>query len=215
MAIEFYHMAGGPFAWRCLLALAVKNLAYTPIVIVPGRGDLKTPSFLELNWRGTLPLLRDGEVVVRESQAIMFYLDRAYPEPPLYGRSPAEAARIMQEICEQGSYLEALLRKVIAPVLFGAPGLSSIGDIAEPLRQEFSALDQILAKHAWIAGDAISAADLNLYPFFPTFERALREPAAGEAATHLPIPGEAYPNISRWIKAIQGLDGYAKTVPGA
>ena len=119
----------------------------------------------------------------------------------------------MQEICEQGSYPEALLRKVIAPVLFGAPGLSSIGEIAEPLRREFSALDQTLAEHKWIAGDAISAADLNLYPFFPTFERALREPAAAEAATVLPVLGEAHPNVSRWMKAIQGLDGYAKSVP--
>lgn len=211
MAIEFYYTEGGPFAWRCLLALAVKKLVYTPIVMVPANGDLKTSKFLELNWRGTLPVLRDGEIVVRESQAIMFYLDRAYPEPPLYGSSPAAAARIMQEICEQGSYLEALLRKVIGPILFGAPGLPLIDEIVEPLGREFSALDQLLAKRKWIAGDAISAADLNLYPFFPTFERALREPAAAEAAAF----GEAYPNISRWMKAIQRLDGYPKCVPSA
>jgi glutathione S-transferase len=212
--MEFYYMGGGPFAWRCLLALTVKKLAYTPIVMVPGRGDLKTPSFLELNWRATLPVLRDGDVVVRESQAIMFYLDRAYPEPPLYGRSPADGARIMQEICEQGSYVEALLRKVIGPLLFGAPGLSSIGEIVEPLRREFSVLDQILAKQEWIIGDEISAADLNLYPFFPTFERAMREPLAADVAAVLPRLEDAYPNVRRWIMAIQGLDGYASSVPG-
>src|SRR5947207_10771129 len=98
----------------------------------------------------------------------------------------------MLNMCQQGSYLEAMLRKVIGPLLSGAPGLSSIGEIAEPLRRELSALDQVLAKHKWIAGDAISAADLNLYPFFPTFERALREPAAAEAAAVLPAIGEAY-----------------------
>lgn len=215
MAIELYFIDGGPFAWRCLLALAVKKLAYSPMAMVPDRGDLETPAFLELNWRGTLPVLRDGKVVVRESQAIMFYLDRAYPEPPLFGRSPVAAARIMQEICEQGSYLEALLRKVIGPVLFGAPRPSSFGTIVEPLHRELSALDQILAKHAWIAGEAISAADISLYPFFPIFERALREPAAAEAAAVFADFGEAYPNVGRWIKALQCLEGDAKRVPGA
>jgi glutathione S-transferase len=214
MAIEFYYMGGGPFAWRCLLALAVKKLAYTPIVMVPARGDLKTSTFLALNPRGTLPVLRDGEVVVRESQAIMFYLDRAYPDRPLYGRSPAEAAAVMQEICEQGSHLEALLRKVIGPLLFGAAGLSSIGEVAAPLCEELSMLDYRLAKQKWIAGDAISAADIHLYPLLPTFERALRQPAAAEVAQSLPAIEETYPNIIQWMRAIQSLDGYAESVPG-
>lgn len=212
MPIEIYYTGGGPFAWRCLLALAVKRLDYTPMILDLSRGDTKTPEFLKLNPRGTLPVLRDGPIVVRESQAIMFYLDRAYPSIPLYGRTPKEAARIMQEINEQGSYLEALLRKVIGPLLFGA-GQLNVSEVVNLLHAELTRLNDQLAEEAWIAGDKISAADINLYPFLPTFERALAKPAATELAAAFSGIEKTYPRILRWMRAIQSLDGYAKSLP--
>ena len=123
MAIDFYYTSGGPFAWRCLLALEAKALAYTPHLVDMTKQENRTPEFLVLNSRGTLPVLTEGPIVVRESQAIMFYLDRAHPARPLYGETPAEAARVMQEICEQASYLEGPLRAIIGPLLFAQNGL--------------------------------------------------------------------------------------------
>ncbi len=50
----------------------------------------KTPEVLELNPRGQVPVLRDGDTVVSESLATLQYLEEAYPEPSLVpkGASP-------------------------------------------------------------------------------------------------------------------------------
>jgi glutathione S-transferase len=207
MAIEFYYTGGGPFAWRCRLTLAIKKIPYRPVMLDLTKGETRTPEFLSLNPRGTLPVLKDGKIVVRESQAIMFYLDRAFPEPPLYGRTPSEAARIMQEIAEQGSYIEALLRKVIGPVLFAAGPVSAIADVAAPLDRELSALDRHLGESPYIAGDTVSAADINLYPFLPTYQRALQETSIAELASAFQSVDASYPNIVLWMKRMQALDG--------
>jgi glutathione S-transferase len=215
MTVEYFYTGGGPFAWRGLLALVVKRIDFVPRFMDLATGETRTPGFLALNPRGTLPVLRDGAVVVRESQAILFYLDRAYPEPPLYGRTPAEAARIMQEMCEQGSGVEASLRRVIGPLLFGSGPVSGLGESASPLQADLADLDAHLSGSPWLAGDALSAADLNLYPFVPTYERALRQPAAEPVRAALPQLGEAFPHIERWRRAIEGIEGYARSVPGA
>ena len=86
MAIDFYYTDGGPFAWRCLLVLEAKALVYTPYLIDLSKHENRTPEFLALNARGTLPILKEGPIVVRESHAIMFYLDRSHPRPRCMGK---------------------------------------------------------------------------------------------------------------------------------
>ena len=215
MTIDFYYTSGGPFAWRCLLALEAKALVYTPRLVDLSKQENRTPEFLALNARGTLPVLKEGPIVVRESQAIMFYLDRAHPAIPLYGRTPAEAARVMQEICEQASYLEGHLRAIIGPLLFAQNGgdLTNVAQAASPLRNELQALDGRLSQEPWIAGEALSAADVNLYPFLASLERALTQPAAAQLDLGLTPIADRFPGIGRWMRTIQALPGYERTKP--
>ena len=215
MTIDFFYSSGGPFAWRCLLALEAKRLAYTPHLFDLAKQDNRKPEFLALSPRGTLPVLRDGSTVVRESQAILFYLDRAYPEPPLFGRNAREAAQVMQDICEQASYLEGPLRAILGPLIFGqgADKLAGIPTAAATLDTELQKLDARLAQEPWLAGPALSAADLNLYPFLPSLERALRQPQGAPFALKLtPIAG-AYPGIARWMRAVEAMPGFERTKP--
>ena len=93
MAIEVFWGSGSPFAWRVLLALEAKGLAYQSRLLEFSKGDSKTPEFLALNPRGQVPVLRDGGYVVYESIAILAYLERKYPEPPLFGATPKKPAR--------------------------------------------------------------------------------------------------------------------------
>src|SRR3546814_12822380 len=55
------------------------------------RGD----AYLAINARGAVPALEldDGEVIC-ESAAICRYFEALQPDPPLFGRSPVEIARI-------------------------------------------------------------------------------------------------------------------------
>ena len=88
MAIELYWGSGSPFAWRAMLILEVKGLTYESKLLEFSKGDHKAPAYLQLNPRGKVPTLKDGEFVLYESLAIMSYLDRKYPDPPLFGKTP-------------------------------------------------------------------------------------------------------------------------------
>lgn len=215
MAIEFFWTSGGPYAWRCLLALEIKRLPYASRLVDLAGGATRTPDFLALNPRATLPVLTDGSIAVRESQAIIFYLDRAYPAPPLYGRTPAESARIMQEVDEQVSYLETPLRGIIVPLLFGKGPLdpAAMAASAEAVRKELALLEVRLQSGPYLAGDALSAADVHLFPFLPTLERGLAQPAAAGLDLGLAPIERHFPAIAAWMKRIEALPGYQRTVP--
>src|SRR4051794_37484747 len=105
MAIELYWGSGSPFAWRVMLTLEVKGLAYESKLLEFSKSDHKTDAYLKLNPRGKVPTLKDGGFVVYESLAIMSYLDRKYPAPPLFGTSAEETGLIWQAISECDSYL--------------------------------------------------------------------------------------------------------------
>ena len=98
MAIDLYWGSGSPNSWRVMLALEHKRLAYVSHLLQLSRQDQKSPQMLAMNPRGRVPVLKDGDYVVFESVAVLYYLDLKYPEPPLFGRSPEEAAVIMRVI---------------------------------------------------------------------------------------------------------------------
>ncbi|MGZ3360438.1 MAG: glutathione S-transferase C-terminal domain-containing protein [Xanthobacteraceae bacterium] len=75
------------------------------------------------------------------------------------------------------------------------------------------ALDGRLGRERWIAGETLSAADLNLYPFVASLERALLQPAAAQLDLGLTPITNRFPGIGRWMGAIQALRGYERTKP--
>ena len=71
-----------------------------------------------MNFRGRLPIVRDGDYVVFESLAILYYLDQKYPDPPIFGRTPEEGGVIMRVICEYQAYAEPHLMQIADAILF-------------------------------------------------------------------------------------------------
>lgn len=94
MTYEIYWISGSPYAWRALLGLAIKGVDYQSRILQASEREHKAPWFLHMNPRGKVPVLKDGDTVVYESLAILAYLDVKHPEPPLFGATPEETARI-------------------------------------------------------------------------------------------------------------------------
>ena len=130
MALELYWGSGSPFAWRVMLTLEVKRLTYQSNLLEFSRGDHKAPAFLKFNPRGKVPALKDDDFVLNESLAIMAYLDKKHPEPPLFGTSPQETGLIWRAIMETEAYLVSAGDKLVRPIFFGQ-GLDETGKIQE------------------------------------------------------------------------------------
>ncbi len=215
MAIDVYWGSGSPYSWRVLLALEYKRLAYTSHLLQFSKQEHKSPQILALNFRGRVPILKDGDYVVFESLAILYYLDLKYPDPPIFGRTPEEAGVIMRVICEYQAYTEEHLIKLVQRFLSPQPRTSG-DDLAGAMHvvaREARSIEARLAKSDWVVGESFSAADIVIYPALQLLLRALAKPAARElSARFLPLAVN-YPALERWIARVEALPGYDRTFP--
>jgi glutathione S-transferase len=215
MAIDFYWGSGSPPCWRVALALEFKGLAYQSHLLQFDRQEHKSPQMLAMNFRGRLPVLRDGDYVVFESLAILYYLERRYPQPPIFGRDAHEAGVIMRVICEYQSYAEPPLQQIVAALLEppGRLGEDALTEAMHRVAGEARTIEQRLARSAWVVGESFSAADMMIYPDIRLLLRALERPRARElAARFLPLAIN-YPAIGRWLARVAELPGHARTWP--
>lgn len=215
MAIEFYWGSGSPFAWRVMLTLEVKGLAYESKLLEFSKAEHKTAAYLRLNPRGKVPTLKDGDFVLYESLGIMSYLDRKYPDPPLFGKTAEETGLIWRTLAECESYMVPAGNKVVRPIFFGK-GLDQVEEIqeaAQTLRQEFKMIDDRLARSNWLVGDKISAADIGVFPLVQLVLRAAgKEAAQPFHLGFLPL-AQTFTNVARWVERIEALPNYQRTYP--
>jgi glutathione S-transferase len=212
---EVYWVSGSPYSWRVLLTLEVKQLKYTARLLEASKGDHKKPEYLALNPRGKVPALKDGGLVLYESLAIMQYLERKHPEPAIFGRTASETGQIWRLISEFFSYMYAPLARVVTPLFFGKSKekADDIRAAIAELHLELARLEEALGGSTWLGSNAISAADIAIYPFIKGLLRA----AAKEEAKPLDLgllPLEArYPGLATWMQRIEKLPGYERTYP--
>jgi glutathione S-transferase len=215
MALELWWGSGSPYSWRALLALEYKQLPYVSHVVQFAKQEHKSAQMLRMNPRGRVPVLRDGDYVVYESLAILEYLDRKYPQPPLFGSTAEEAGTITRVICEYQSYAEEHIQKIIYAILFqGVEGRQEeIERAMNVVAAEARTIEQRLSNSSWLVGEAFSAADIIIFPGIQMLLRALERREAQELRARL-LPLDAnFPAIAAWIRRIEALPGYERTYP--
>ena len=171
---ELYFISGSPPCWTVMLALEVKGVTYHQRRLDNAKREQKSPEYLAVNPRGQVPVLVDGDGTVCETLAILAYLDAVHPAPPLFGSSPAQTAKIWQTICECDGNLREPVGDISRPLFRGkeAEFVDQITEAAETVRGELGLLEARLGSDPWLAGDAISAADLVLFPVLMQLARA-------------------------------------------
>jgi len=184
-----------PNTFKLRVALAEAGAAYDYRPVDLDAGQQKRPEFLALNPHGKIPVLVDGDFVLAESDAILWYLGEAFPDARLLpaagptGVAGAAArqtrARVLQW-CGFSStglyqaYLDLYIHKVV-----GAPDkqVTWIGDAAaRKMDRLIGVLDGVLARRAYLAGD-YSLADLAAAAVLQTVKaRIPGDPTSGRAA---------------------------------
>lgn len=215
MAIEVFWGSGSPFAWRVLLALEFKRLPYVGHLLQFSKQEHKSPHMLALNPRGRVPVLKDGDYVCFESLAILYYLERKYPQPPILGRTPEEAGTIMRVICEYQAYIEPNVTKIARAIFFEKAdlGADEITAAIHAVASEARTIEARLSKSDWIVGDSYSAVDMVIFPGIQLLKRALEKPQAAALSSRF-MPLEVnYPALGRWLARVAAQPGYERTYP--
>jgi len=215
MALELYWGSGSPYSWRVQLALEYKRVPYESHLLQFEKQEHKSPQLLRMNPRGRVPVLKDGDFVVFESLACLLYLDRKFPEPPLFGRTPEEGASIMRVICEYQAYAEEPLLQIVSAVFFATVDekIEEVTRSMHVMAAEARTIENRLSASDWLVGEHVSAADLFVFPQIMLLLRAMEKREAGDLRARFLPMDQNYPAIARWIGRVEQLPGYDRTYP--
>jgi glutathione S-transferase len=160
-----YHLPLSPYARKVRLALAEKRI---PFDLRVERVWERRAEFLTINPAGTVPVLQEENgFCVIDSYAICEYLDEAYPDMPLLGRSLGERAEIRRLVAwfdgkfhfEVGRNL--LFEKQMKQLMGrGNPDAGAIRAGYANLRPHLDYLGWLAETRPWLGGHALSLADL-------------------------------------------------------
>ncbi|MDB5931528.1 MAG: glutathione S-transferase, partial [Polaromonas sp.] len=101
------------------LALLEKGVPFTEETVrVPNHDE----AVLADSPLGKIPFIRTLQGALCESQAIMEYIEAAYPQPPLLPADPFAAAKVRELITFIDLHLELVARELYGQAFFGAPG---------------------------------------------------------------------------------------------
>ena len=163
--IELFQITGSTsFAARA--ALEEAGVGYVTVDVHPRRRR-EAPGFAEINPLLRVPALRDGEVTVYETGAVLLYLAERFPEArlaPVVG-SPARGS-YLRWLTWLSNSLHPIWQPVNEPRFqsddpAGHQGIRAKG--IERLEVAGRYLERELAGREWCAGDVFSVADIYLY----------------------------------------------------
>ncbi len=77
------------------MTLEKLKVPYERVRVHPLEGDHRKPEFLELNPQHTVPVYREGDLVLNESRAILAYLATVHGDDHLYPRGDARLRAVV------------------------------------------------------------------------------------------------------------------------
>lgn len=166
MKILETRMAPNPRRVRIFLAEKGIQVPYEEVDLM--KGELKTDEFTRLNRLQRVPVLvLDDGTPISESIAICRYFEELQPEPPLFGTSPLERAKVemwqrrmelglMQAVTSTFRHLHPAMAK------HEVPQVAAWGEVNKPRAVDMlKILDDQLGTSHYVAGDTYSVADIT------------------------------------------------------
>jgi glutathione S-transferase len=159
-----YHLPLSPSSRKVRLVLAEKRL---PFEVRLEKVWERRPEYLELNPAGTVPtLIEDSGLVVPDSAVICEYLEEAYPDTPLLGRTIAERVEVRRLVAWfDGKFTHEVTRNLIGEKYTkrlagrGEPNVAAIRAGYEALKHHLIYIGWLAETRKWLAGAALSLAD--------------------------------------------------------
>lgn len=196
MKLYDLELSGNCYKVRLFAALARIPLEIAAVDFLAGAH--KRPPLSDLNPWGEIPILVDGAVVLRDSQAILVYLASRYAGDAWLPRDAAGMAEVMQWLSTAANEVQ---NGPAAARLVDKFGYAI--DKADTLTRSTRILALIeahLADHQWLALERPTIADCALFPYVAL------APEGGVSLSD-------YPNIRHWLDRLRALPNFL-AMPG-
>lgn len=164
-----------------------------------------TPELSALHPFGKVPAFTHGGLRLYEAAAICRYLDDAFPGPRLTPETPTSRALMEQWISAINAYVyPQIIHKIVLPRFGMAPlDEAAVAAAVAPAADALAVADKALGVSGWLAGEAMTIADLFLPPilFYAAMLPEGKKAMAGKA------------NLQRHYEAVAARPAWAKTMP--
>jgi glutathione S-transferase len=184
---------------RVALALAHKRLAVESVVI-----DYSDRSLVEqVSGQGLVPVIEDDGHVVADSTRILRYLERRYPEPPLFPAESTRSAELDVFLDWFDQVWKRAPNELESELSAPDPDRDRIAALGRRMADSLELFERLLAGRDHLLGD-FSAADCAAFPFLK-YAR-LREPEDDEIFhrildEHQQL-GDDHPCLAAWIDRV-------------
>ena len=196
---------GSPYVRAALLTLEEKGADYEFAALAPGA--LKQQPHLSRQPFGRIPAFEHDGWMLYETQAIMRYVDTVTPGPRLQPEEPRAAARMNQLMGITDWYVMPQVsapitrNRVVAPRFNRPVDEDAIAGAIPNAKVCIAEIGRLLNGHEWMAGDAISLADLLLASHLSMF--ALAPEGAAILRDH--------ENLRSWLARLEARPSMAAT----
>jgi glutathione S-transferase len=159
-----YATKGSLYSAKVRIALKAKGLEWAE---ADPPGGYRSEAYRGIVARGTVPALQVQEGLIVDSEAIIEYIEEAFPFPPLLPRDRFARARIRSLSRFHDTVLEPALR-MLFPLVRKSD--ESVRQRADVLNRHLGVLGQIADASPLLGGDTLSLADCSYPPTFVAME---------------------------------------------
>ena len=154
------------------LALLEKGVPFTEALVPTKSTD---PAVLAASPLAKIPFIRTPGGGLCESQAILEYIEAAYPNPPLLPADPFAAAKVRELTIFIDLHLELVARDLYPQAFFGGTVSDSNKErVRKQLEKNIAAFKQLARFSPYVAGDSLSQADCSAFANLPLVGMATR-----------------------------------------
>ena len=196
MTAKLYCFGESGNAYKVALALTLADQDWEPVFVDFFNGETRTPAFRAINEMGEVPVLVEGDTVLSQSGVILDYISSKSGK--LGGKSAAERREVLRWMFWDNHKLSTQIGTARFLGNFIAEDKRPAGVIPflqGRLKTAYTVLNSHLKGRNWIAGPALSIADLSCcgYLYYP-------EPYGFDR--------KDWPNIDAWLDRIAALPGW-------
>lgn len=192
--ITLYDMPISGNCYKIRLLLSFLQLPYQRISIDLKARQQKTPEFLAINTFGQVPVLVDGDIIIRDSHAILVYLARAYGGQQWLPEDAQGLALVTQWLSNSANEISNGLAAARAYHLLNRTEIDIERAQARAINI-LTLLNQHLLQRKWLELERPTIADIACYPYISV---------AHEGQIDL----IHFPNILAWLERVKQLPNY-------
>lgn len=193
MAIKLYdlELSGNCYKVRLLLQLIRQPYELVPVDFLGGAH--KKPPLSELNPFMEIPILTDGDLVLRDSHAILVYLARKYGGEGWMPTEPSSMAQVVEWLMVAENEIARGPNDARLHDKFGYELDHTLA--VKKSTRILDLVEQHLKDREWLVLDRPTIADIACFPYI----------ALGHEGR---VPVGDRPSVAAWIRRIKALPGF-------